>query len=1737
MTEYLFARTGDISGITAGLADHIADATAAHAASAIAVTPSGTLAATDVAAALVELLGDIETHVADASAAHAASAISFSATGSIAATDVQTAIAEVATDYLAAIAALSTVYQPLDADLTSWAAITRAAGFDTFVATPSLANFGSLLTDEAAGLITFMTTPSSANLAALVTDETGSGLLVFATAPTLTSIVITSNAATFPNGWGNTLKLTAADYPAIWFNGVDQDIGVVYAFDSSTNVFWLEEVTAGVAAGDELFWDFTNQTYYTGSSTWDLGNSTKPWDRLYVNSIELGHATANTLTASGGTLSIEGVAILTALTGQPLDADLTAIAALTTTAYGRSLLELADETALEALLDTLPNLVSVQGRTVTLADAGANAFFGWDDVAGAYENLTAAEALAIILTVDGAGSGLDADLLDGQSSAFYATASSLSDHLTDAVDAHDASAISSVAAGGLSSTDVQSALNELDTEKQPIDADLTAIAALTTTAYGRSLLELADETALEALLDTLPNLVSIQGLTVTLADAGADAFFGWDDSAGAYENLTASEALEIIKTVDGAGSGLDADLLDGKTTGTSGNTVPLLDGANTWSALQTFTAGIVMTGTLGLNIAVTAASIASDPASGYFGTFEAFSGTKIQLTQSEVQAADESGGWRSALSLYHQDSDATDYEAIAYRTISDGMRVGVFGPNDGLGTYSTSSKDFHGVTSQVIARTDWTVRGVAAFAGDAVQFGEGVALNELTMSNPSASNAQASQIAGWLITLSGKKAAADASHTVHGHTIINIGKKATAVLEAYSAGTDGDNGQFGYVLKLDNATVDTGAILMPASAATDVGTRIIYESGSWSAYDRSGNAFTWALGSANVIALDGATFFPAGDGGASLGYATLAWQNLFLNTGAVINFENGDVTVTHSSNRLSIAGAAAISHEYSGDFPLMIVERTDTHGSAAVVGAYQFYGRDAGGASQFYGSFYMEATDATAGSEDATFAWLAVKGGSGTSLMNLTGTALNPATSGLLTLGTATLMWSDLFLKLGGSINFNNGDVVLTHAADLLTLSAGNMRIYNGGVGPHFDVLVEDGTNYPDISSTGYGAGGGGTFHVRRANGNVAGPTQVLSGNNLGGFGARSYTSAGSFQSSSSSAIHFFAAEDQSATNQGSYMTILTTPIGSTSASRVTRFAWTQDGTSIAYGSGTHNPNATIQTKPNSDVVLLAAASGAAASSAVVAYGANSGFRGFRAGGTAASPTATQANDLISYIGASGYQTTTGAWATASNALIGMYAAENFTSTAQGTLIIFETTTATTTTRVERLRLDQNGRATFAGTTSKVLETAASRQPWVQMHGTTLDAGYGASHWAADAVAPSFVFTKSRGGVGTHTVVANDDFMGAIRWNASDGTGFIPGAAIAAVVTGTPGTNDMPTSMRFYTTSDGASTLTERMRIGADNTIWLIDSSLYFTVSGDVPLINFDSNDYWAFDRSDNAWTWIIGGNNLLALSTTGLNINASQVATANNWLKVDQGAALTTGTNTTYAFAIVQTGTHIFTVGSGGGATYMQSWNAQPFHVNGQGNDLFLAEGADGVQCGAPTGGDKGNGTINAKAVYDDNTLLTCIPVQKEFLDNGTIDKAYWNSKTPEPPKKFDTKSTFTPVFDKETGAITGYNETLEKTELPVEPMVHPSIKIMEDLMAAGYDPRNPAKYCDYLYENNSLPGMPTRANWVHNELSQGQIMTRLWLAAELLAVSYRTSHQDLEALKNEVALLKAKG
>jgi hypothetical protein len=50
---------------------------------------------------------------------------------------------------------------------------------------------------------------------------------------------------------------------------------------------------------------------------------------------------------------------------------------------------------------------------------------------------------------------------------------------------------------------------------------------------------------------------------------------------------------------------------------------------------------------------------------------------------------------------------------------------------------------------------------------------------------------------------------------------------------------------------------------------------------------------------------------PDANNGAALGSATVSWSDLFLASGAVINFANGDVTITHSAGKLTISDPVA----------------------------------------------------------------------------------------------------------------------------------------------------------------------------------------------------------------------------------------------------------------------------------------------------------------------------------------------------------------------------------------------------------------------------------------------------------------------------------------------------------------------------------------------------------------------------------------------------------------------------------------------------------------------------------------------------------------------------------------------------------------------------------------------------------------------------------------------------------
>ena len=144
----------------------------------------------------------------------------------------------------------------------------------------------------------------------------------------------------------------------------------------------------------------------------------------------------------------------------------------------------------------------------------------------------------------------------------------------------------------------------------------------------------------------------------------------------------------------------------------------------------------------------------------------------------------------------------------------------------------------------------------------------------------------------------------------------------------------------------------------------------------------------------------------------------------------------------------------------------------------------------------------------------------------------------------------------------------------------------------------------------------------------------------------------------------------------------------------------------------------------------------------------------------------------------------------------------------------------------------ERLKVDSNGRLAIS------LSTARASGGVSGMLQVERADGNGAINIVQNqnnaAGSPSLVLAKSRGtSVGSNTVVANNDTLGSLKFVGADGTDLnTPAAQIAGQVDGTPGSNDMPGRLVFSTTADGASSLTEHMRIDSSGRVGIRNTSM-----------------------------------------------------------------------------------------------------------------------------------------------------------------------------------------------------------------------------------------------------------------------------------------------------------------
>jgi hypothetical protein len=148
---------------------------------------------------------------------------------------------------------------------------------------------------------------------------------------------------------------------------------------------------------------------------------------------------------------------------------------------------------------------------------------------------------------------------------------------------------------------------------------------------------------------------------------------------------------------------------------------------------------------------------------------------------------------------------------------------------------------------------------------------------------------------------------------------------------------------------------------------------------------------------------------------------------------------------------------------------------------------------------------------------------------------------------------------------------------------------------------------------------------------------------------------------------------------------------------------------------------------------------------------------------------------------------------------------------------------------AVATNGAGRLFVDASGRV-LVGSSSAVTFPNTFVPP-LQVNGSA-GLSFGMSRWSANANAPVLILSKSRGAsIGTRDLVTVNDELGLIQFSGDDGTNFLNGAAIGAFVDGTPGTNDMPSRLVFYTTADNLPSPSERLRITSAGLVGIGTSS------------------------------------------------------------------------------------------------------------------------------------------------------------------------------------------------------------------------------------------------------------------------------------------------------------------
>jgi hypothetical protein len=264
-----------------------------------------------------------------------------------------------------------------------------------------------------------------------------------------------------------------------------------------------------------------------------------------------------------------------------------------------------------------------------------------------------------------------------------------------------------------------------------------------------------------------------------------------------------------------------------------------------------------------------------------------------------------------------------------------------------------------------------------------------------------------------------------------------------------------------------------------------------------------------------------------------------------------------------------------------------------------------------------------------------------------------------------------------------------------------------------------------------------------------------------------------------------------------------------------------------------------------------------------------------------------------------------------------SSSTISQITSYNRTSNAYSNFNFDAATTRFSISGSEKARIDSSGRL-LVGTSSgrTVGNTAGS----IQIEGVTdtaLTITNNGNGSAGDSTWLTLARTRGTA-VGGTTIVNSGDWLGNLDFAGHNGSSFNVAARISGQVDGTPGANDMPGRLVFYTTADGASTPTERMRIDSSGAIGIGGAN--YGTSGQA----FTSNGIGAAPSWQTIITNSISqGNSSATITDTGSNGTFTVVTEGGTALRVDSS-------KTIFGPSLSATQLSYYSVASGGNNTAM---------------------------------------------------------------------------------------------------------------------------------------------------------------------------------------------------------------